>query len=517
VKKYILAFDEGTTSNRAIVVDHEGNIIGESTKEFTQIYPQPGWVEHNGEEIIATQFEVARKAIEKANIKPEEIIALGITNQRETAIVWDRKTGKPIYHAIVWQSRQTAEIIESWGAAGYNDEIRAKTGLVPDAYFSASKVTWILDHVEGAREKAEKGELAFGNIDTWLIWNLTKGKSHVTDYSNASRSMMFNINELKWDEELLRKYRVPKSMLGKVLPSSAEFGVVDKSIFGAEIPILGDLGDQQAGLFGQACFKDGMTKQTYGTAGVFTMNCGNKPLFANGLTTSCAWGLNGDVKYEVEGVSFISGATIQWVRDNLRLIRGAADTEWYGSMAADTGGVYLVPAFVGLCAPFWDMYARGMIMGLTRGTSPNQIIRAAVESMAYQVKDIIDAVLADGRIKIPELRLDGGAVKNNLLCQFQADILGMEVVRPTTPEMTALGAAHMAGLTCGFWKDLDEIASHWKVDKVFKPNMTAKRRKVLYGGWVEAVKLTRGWTTKIDAIQAEADAEEAKPELVGAK
>jgi glycerol kinase len=517
MKKYVMALDEGTTGVRAIIFDQEGKSVGDVAKEFSQIFPHPGWVEHNPEEILEAQIDVARKAIAKAGIAPEQISAIGITNQRETAVVWDKNTGKPIYNAIVWQSRQTADIVEGWKTVGYDKEIREKTGLINDAYFSASKIVWILDHVEGAREKAAKGDLLFSNIDGWLIWNLTGGKSHVTDYSNASRTMLFNIIDLKWDEELCHKMNIPMSVLPKVLPSSGLFGTTAKSIFGAEIPILGDAGDQQAALFGQACFKPGMAKNTFGTAGVFVMNTGEKPLFRDGLTTTIAWGLNGKVDYALEGVIFISGATVQWIRDNMRLIRNAADTEWYGNMVADTGGVYLVPAFVGLCAPYWDMYARGLIVGITRGTTSDHLIRAALEAMAYQTKDIIDAVVADGSIAIPELRVDGGATKNNLLCQFQSDILGIPVVRPKVTEMTALGAAYLAGLACGFWKSTDEIASHWQVDKVFQPNMTAVHRKELYGGWLEALKLSRGWSTKLEECKtkAEESVHSYEPELVG--
>jgi glycerol kinase len=494
---YILALDEGTTGARAIIFDRDGHSVGDVAQEFGQMFPQPGWVEHNPVEILETQLDVARQALAKAHVTAEEIGAIGITNQRETAVVWDKATGRPIYNAIVWQSRQTAEIVESWNRAGYVDEIRQKTGLVNDAYFSASKIVWILDHVEGARERAERGELLFGNIDTWLIWNLTGGESHSTDYSNASRTMVFNIHDLKWDAELCSKLGVPMAMLPKVLPSSASFGVTKKSVFGAEIPILGDAGDQQAALFGQACFKPGMAKNTFGTAGVFVMNTGDHPVFREGLTTTIAWGLGDKVSYALEGVIFISGATIQWVRDNLRLVRNAADTEWYGNMVPDTGGVYLVPAFVGLCAPYWDMYARGLIIGITRGTSGEHLIRAAVEAMAYQTRDITEAVLAGGDIKLPELRVDGGAARNNLLCQFQADMLGVPVIRPTITEMTALGAAYLAGLGSGLWKSTDEIAAHWGVDKVFEPTMSEAERDRLYGGWKEAVQLSRGWAKKI--------------------
>jgi glycerol kinase len=498
MKKYILALDEGTTGVRAILFNKEGQPVGDVAREFTQLFPQPGWIEHNAEEILECQIDVARKAIAKAKISPDEIAAIGITNQRETAVVWDKKTGKPIYNAIVWGSRQTADIVEEWKAAGLDQEIRTKTGLINDAYFSASKIVWILDHVEGARERAERGELLFGNIDTWLIWNLTGRQAHVTDYSNASRTMVFNILNLKWDKALCQKMNVPMTVLPEALPSSGNFGVTDPAIFGAVIPILGDAGDQQAALFGQACFKPGMAKNTFGTAGVFVMNIGAKPYFREGLTTTIAWGLDGKVSYALEGVIFVSGATVQWIRDNMRFVRNSADTEWYGNMVPDTGGVYLVPAFSGLCAPYWDMYARGVIVGITRGTTSDHLIRAALEAMAYQTKDIIDTVVADGTLKIPELRVDGGATKNSLLCQFQSNILGVPVVRPKVTEMTALGAAYLAGLGCGFWKSTDEIAEHWGVDRVFQPAMSEAPRHELYGGWQEAVKLTRGWTTKVE-------------------
>jgi glycerol kinase len=496
-KEYILALDEGTTGARGIVFDKNGKMVGDQAREFTQIFPQSGWVEHNAVEIWETQLDVARQAISKAGVSPEDIRAIGITNQRETAVVWEKSTGKPIYNAICWQSRQSADIVEKWNEMGLVKEIRDKTGLVNDAYFSASKIVWILDQVPGARERAEKGELAFGTIDTWLIWNLTNGKSHTTDYSNASRTMIYNIIDLKWDEELCKKFGIPMSMLPDVLSSDGDFGVAEKSVFGAEIPIRGNAGDQQAALFGQACFKPGMAKNTFGTAGVFVMNTGDKPMFRDGLTTTLAWGIDGKVSYALEGVIFISGATIQWLRDGAKIIYTAADTEWYGWMVPDTGGVYLVPAFVGLCAPYWDMYARGLIVGITRGTSRNHLIRAGLEAMAYQTKDITDTVLKDGSIKIPELRVDGGAVKNNLLCQFQADILGFPVVRPSIIEMTALGAAYLAGLGSGLWKSTDEIAEHWGVEKVFKPEMSEDRRNALYSGWQEAVALTRGWAKKV--------------------
>jgi len=496
-KKYIMALDEGTTGVRTIIFDNKGNIVGEASREFTQIFPTPGWVEHDAMEILDSQIDVARQAINKAKISPEEIRAIGVTNQRETSVIWDKATGKPIYNAICWQSRQTAEVVEKWIADGLTDEIRKKTGLVIDAYFSASKIPWILDTVPGARQRAEKGELLFGTIDTWLIWNLTGGKSHMTDYSNASRTMVYNIMKMDWDEELCRKMNIPMAILPKVIDSNGDFGTTIAPLFGAEISIRGNAGDQQAALFGQACFKPGMAKNTFGTAGVYVMNTGDKPVFKDGLTTTIAWGVDGKVNYALEGVIFISGATIQWLRDELKIIYSAADTEWYGSTVPDTGGVYLVPAFVGLCAPYWDMYARGMIIGITRGTTRNHLIRAGLDALAYQTKDIINAVVQDGTIEVSELRVDGGAVKNSLLCQFQSDILGIPVIRPRITEMTALGAAYLAGLGSGLWESTDEIAEQWAVDQEFKPTMSEEDRNNLYHGWQEAVKLTRGWAKKV--------------------
>jgi len=495
-KKYIMALDEGTTGARTIIFDKSARIIGDASREFTQIFPTPGWVEHDAMEILDAQIEVTRQAISKARISPEEIRAIGVTNQRETSVIWD-KTGKPIYNAICWQSRQTAEIVEKWAAAGLTEEIRAKTGLVIDAYFSASKIAWILDQVPGARERAEKGELLFGTIDTWIIWNLTGDKRHLTDYSNASRTMLYNIMKMDWDEELCRKMDIPMGILPKVIDSNGDYGMTKASLFGAEIPIRGDAGDQQAALFGQACFKPGMAKNTFGTAGVYVMNTGDKPVFKDGLTTTIAWGVNGKINYALEGVIFISGATIQWLRDELKIIYSAADTEWYGSTVPDAGGVYLVPAFVGLCAPYWDMYARGMIIGITRGTNRNHLIRAGLEALAYQTKDIINAVIQDGTIEVSELRVDGGAVKNCLLCQFQSDVLGIPVIRPKITEMTALGAAYLAGLGSGLWRSTDEIAEQWEVDQEYTPKMSAEHREDLYHGWQEAVKLTRGWAKKV--------------------
>ncbi len=496
-KNYVLALDAGTTGVRAIIFNKSGQPVSEAAQEFTQIFPMPGWVEHNAAEILESQIAVARQAIHKAQISPEEIRAIGVTNQRESSVLWDKASGKPIYNAICWQSRQTADIVEKWVAAGLAAEIRQKTGLVIDAYFSASKIPWILDTVPGARERAEAGEILFGTIDTWLIWNLTGGKSHKTDYSNASRTMIYNIMEMKWDEELCRKMEIPMAILPEVTDSNGDFGSTKATLFGSEIPIRGVAGDQQAALFGQACFEPGMAKNTFGTAGVYVMNTGDQPVFKEGLTTTIAWGLDGKISYALEGVIFISGATIQWLRDEAKIIYTAADTEWYGFMVPDTGGVYLVPAFVGLCAPYWDMYARGMIIGITRGTTRNHIIRAGLEALAYQTKDIINAVIRDGSIAVSELRVDGGAVKNSLLCQFQSDILGIPVIRPKITEMTALGAAYLAGLGSGLWQNTAEIAAQWAVDREFQPDMSAQYRDNLYHGWQEAVKLTRGWATKV--------------------
>lgn len=499
-KQYVMALDSGTTGVRTIIWNKNGEMVGDAAQEFTQIYPQPGWVEHNAEEILEAQLATARKAIQNAGITPDDIRAIGITNQRESAVLWDKATGKPLYNSICWQSRQTADIIEGWMTRGLGQEIRDKTGLVIDAYFSASKVPFVLDAVPGSRERAERGEIAFGTIDTWLIWNLTGGKSHLTDYSNASRTMMFNINTLEWDEHLCCEMGIPMAILPKVIDSNGDYGLTDASLFGVEIPIRGVAGDQQAALFGQACFKPGMAKNTFGTAGVYLLNTGDRPVFKDGLTTTIAWGLDGKISYALEGVIFISGATIQWLRDELKIIQTAADTEWYGFMVPDTQGVYLVPAFVGLCAPYWDMYARGLMVGMTRGTNRNHIIRAGLEALAYQTRDIIDAVRADGSIEVSELRVDGGAVANNLLCQFQADILGLPVIRPTVVEMTALGAGYLAGLGSGLWESTDDIAGQWGVDKCFEPTMAATHRDSLYSGWQAAVELSRGWAKKVPAV-----------------
>ena len=492
--RYVMALDQGTTSSRAIIFDENGSIVSVAQKEFTQIYPKPGWVEHDPMEIWGTQIGVAREALEKARIAPDEIAAIGITNQRETTIVWDKNTGKPVYNAIVWQCRRTAPICDDLKAKGLAEVIRSKTGLVVDAYFSGTKIKWILDNVEGVREKAERGEVIFGNVDTWLIWNLTGGKVHVTDYSNASRTMIFNIHTLDWDEDILRELGIPRAMLPEVKPSSFVYGHTDREIFGAEVPIAGDAGDQQAALFGQACYKPGMAKNTYGTGCFMLMNTGEKAVESqSGLLTTIAWGVNGKVEYALEGSIFIAGAVVQWLRDELRIIDNSAQSEEYATKVEDTNGVYLVPAFVGLGAPYWDMYARGVIVGLTRGAKREHIIRAALESIAYQTRDVLEAMQKDSGITLTNLKVDGGAVANNFLMQFQSDILGVPVSRPKVTETTALGAAYLAGLVVGYWKDMDEIAAKWQIDREFKPAMAMEVREKLYAGWKKAVKRALDW------------------------
>jgi len=497
-KKYVLALDQGTTSCRAILFDRESNIVGVAQKEFTQHYPKPGWVEHDPEEIWSTQYGVIAELMARYNVNPEEIAAIGITNQRETTVVWDKATGKPVYNAIVWQCRRTAGICDELKAKGLEEKVRYKTGLVIDAYFSGTKVKWILDNVEGAREKAEKGELLFGTIDTWLVWKLTGGKVHVTDYSNASRTMIYNIRELKWDEELLAELSIPASMLPEVKPSSCVYGETDpNTFFGHTIPISGIAGDQQAALFGQTCFEPGMAKNTYGTGCFMLMNTGDKVYESkNGLLTTIAWGIDGKVEYALEGSIFIAGAVIQWLRDGLKLIESAADSEYFASKVPDTAGVYVVPAFAGLGAPYWDMRARGTIVGLTRGANKNHIVRAALESMAYQTRDVLSAMEADSGIKLQALKVDGGAVANNLLMQFQADILGVPVERPVNIETTAMGAAYLAGLAVGFWADKNELKAKYKVSRRFLPEMAVENREKLYKGWQRAVTRARDWETE---------------------
>jgi glycerol kinase len=492
--KYVLALDQGTTSSRAIVFDHDGNNVAMVNKEFPQIYPKPGWVEHNPMDIWNSQIEVAKAVIEKAGITAADIVAVGITNQRETTIVWDKATGEPVYNAIVWQCRRTAPICDELKAKGWTDKIREKTGLVIDAYFSGTKIKWILDNVPGVRAKAERGELLFGNVDTWLMWKLSGGKVHATDYSNASRTMLFNIHKLDWDDEILAELGIPRAMLPKPLPSSTVYGYTDKAVFGAEVPIAGDAGDQQAALFGQACYKPGMAKNTYGTGCFMLMNTGEKAVPSkSGLLTTIAWGINGRVEYALEGSIFITGAAVQWLRDELRIINNSAESEEYARKVPDTGGVYLVPAFVGLGAPYWDMYARGAIVGITRGTKREHIIRATLESICYQTRDVLEAMTSDSGINLTALKVDGGAVANDFLMQFQADILGVPVHRPKVTETTALGAAYLAGLAVGFWANQDEIAAKWQMDKEFSPSMSPEQRAKLYRGWKRAVERALKW------------------------
>ena len=493
-KSYILSFDQGTTSSRAIIYNFEGQIVKVAQKEFTQIYPKAGWVEHDPMEIWGSQSGVASEILATTGITAEEIAAIGITNQRETTVVWERKTGKPVYNAIVWQCRRTSDICDELKARGLGNYIWENTGLVLDAYFSGTKIKWILDNVEGARQKAQNGKLLFGNIDTWLIWNLTRGKVHVTDYSNASRTMLYNIKDLKWDEKILKVLDIPASILPEVKPSSAVYGNTDARIFGAEIPIAGDAGDQQAALFGQACYMPGMVKNTYGTGCFMLMLTGEKLVHsANGLLTTIAWGVNNKVEYALEGSIFIAGAAIQWLRDNLKVIYDAKDSEYFATKVEDSLGVYVVPAFVGLGAPYWDMYARGAILGLTRGTTRNHIIRATLESIAYQTRDVLELMRNECGIDLCELRVDGGACANNFLMQFQADILGIPVERPEIIETTALGAAYLAGLAVGFWKDQSMVAERRQVNRRFIPSMNEDKRKELYDNWKKAVKRAMHW------------------------
>lgn len=493
-KKYILALDQGTTSSRAIIFDKNASVIGVSQKEFTQIYPKPGYVEHDANEIWNTQLEVARDVINKTKISLDEIDSIGITNQRETTVIWDKKTGEPVYNAIVWQCRRTADICEELIHRGLEEYIKETTGLVVDAYFSATKIKWILDNVEGARKKADNGELLFGTIDTWIVWKLTGGKIHITDYSNASRTMLYNIRELKWDEKILKELCIPSSLLPEVRQSSEVYGSTDENILGKEISIAGIAGDQQAALFGQVCFQEGMVKNTYGTGCFMLMNTGEKPVNSkNGLITTIAWGIDNKVEYALEGSIFMGGAVIQWLRDELKIINEAADSEYFAKKVSDTSGVYLVPAFAGLGAPHWDMYARGTLIGLTRGTNINHIIRAALEAIAYQTKDVINAMISDSEMNLTALKVDGGATANDFLMQFQSDILGVEVDRPETTETTALGAACLAGLATGFWKSKGEIAQKWSLDKKFRPQIAREKRETLYAGWQKAVDRAKNW------------------------
>jgi glycerol kinase len=494
MNQYVMALDQGTTSSRCVLYNKKGEIVSVAQKEFTQIYPKPGWVEHNAMEIWSTQVGVAQEAMYKINAGCQNIAAIGITNQRETTVIWDRQTGVPVCNAIVWQCRRTAEYCDSLKAKGLSEKFRQKTGLPIDAYFSATKIRWILENVEGAREHAEAGELLFGTIDTWLIWKLTMGKVHVTDYSNASRTMLFNINTLEWDQEILDELGIPRCMLPEPKSSSQLYGMTDCTIFGGEIPISGAAGDQQAALFGQTCFTEGEAKNTYGTGCFLLMNTGTKPVFShNGLITTIAWGMNGAINYALEGSVFVAGAVIQWLRDELKLIDTAADSEWMAEKVEDTNGVYLVPAFVGLGAPYWDPYARGTIVGLTRGANRYHIIRAALESLAYQSNDVLKAMEEDSRIRLTSLKVDGGACANNFLMQFQADIINVPVKRPVSIETTALGAAYLAGLAVGYWNNKEDVLENWQISRVFKPEMESSVRTERLEGWEKAVKTSFGW------------------------
>ena len=490
MEKYILALDQGTTSSRAMIFNKKGDIVHVAQREFTQIFPQPGWVEHDANEIWGSILAVIATVLTESGIQPQQIAGIGITNQRETTVVWDKETGNPVYNAIVWQSRQTQDICEELKEKGYDNLVRDKTGLLIDAYFSGTKVKWILDHVDGARERAEKGELLFGTIDTWLIWKLSGGAAHVTDYSNASRTLMYNIYELKWDEELLKILSVPKSMLPEVRSSSEIYAHTDSfSFFGQHVPIAGAAGDQQAALFGQACFESGMAKNTYGTGCFMLMNTGEKAVKSNhGLLTTIAWGLDGKVEYALEGSIFVAGSAIQWLRDGLRMIKSAKDSAEYASRVTSSEGVYVVPAFVGLGTPYWDSEVRGAVFGLTRGTKKEHFIRATLESLAYQTKDVLSAMEADSGISLKKLRVDGGVVKNDFLMQFQSDMLGVPVERPVINETTVLGAAYLAGIAVGFWEGQENITKKWQVDREFVPQMMEEEQKTLYGGWKKAVQ-----------------------------
>ena len=490
MEQYILSLDQGTTSSRAILFNKEGKVEHVSQREFKQYFPQAGWVEHNANEIWSSILSVIATVLTEKNIRPEQIAGIGITNQRETTVVWDKTTGKPIYNAIVWQSRQTADICNNLNDAGLGDLFHEKTGLLIDAYFSGTKVKWILENVEGAKEKSEKGELLFGTIDTWIIWKLTEGKVHVTDYSNASRTLMYNIHDLTWDEELLNILGIPASMLPEVRPSSEIYGQVSKKhFFGVEVPIAGIAGDQQAALFGQACFESGMVKNTYGTGCFMLMNTGEKAVRSNnGLLTTIAWGIDGKVQYALEGSIFVAGSAIQWLRDGLRMLRDSAESERYAEKVISTEGVYVVPAFVGLGTPYWDSEVRGAVFGLTRGTTKEHFIRATLESLAYQTKDVLSAMEADSDISLKSLRVDGGVVKNNFLMQFQSDILNVPVERPAINETTALGAAYLAGIAVGFWESKEEIAKHWNLETKFEPQMETSAQASLYEGWKKAVQ-----------------------------
>lgn len=492
--RYVMALDAGTTSNRCILFNEKGEMCSVAQKEFTQYFPKPGWVEHDANEIWSTQLGVAVEAMQKIGAAAEDIAAIGITNQRETTIVWDKETGEPVYHAIVWQCRRTSEYCDSLKEKGLQNTFREKTGLIIDAYFSGTKLKWILDNVAGARERAERGELLFGTVETWLIWKMTKGQVHVTDYTNAARTMLFNITELKWDEEILAELNIPACMLPEPKPSSCVYGMTDPAFFGGAIPIAGAAGDQQAALFGQTCFTAGEAKNTYGTGAFLLMNTGETPVFSkNGLVTTIAWGLDGKVNYALEGSIFVAGAAIQWLRDELRIIDTSPDSEYMASKVKDTNGCYVVPAFTGLGAPHWDQYARGTIVGITRGVNKYHIIRATLEALAYQTYDVLKAMEEDSGIKLSALKVDGGASANNFLMQFQADILGTPVNRPVCAETTAMGAAYLAGLAVGYWAGKEEVIKNWKISRVFEPMMEETDRTERIAGWEKAVKYSFGW------------------------
>lgn len=499
MSKYIMALDAGTTSNRCILFDEKGEICSIAQKEFTQYFPKPGWVEHDANEIWSSQLGVAVEAMAKLGIGADDIAAIGITNQRETTIVWDKNTGEPVYNAIVWQCRRTSEYCDTLKDKGLTDKFREKTGLIIDAYFSGTKLKWILDNVDGVRERAEKGELLFGTVETWLIWKLTKGKAHVTDYSNASRTLLFNIKDLTWDKEILEELNIPESMLPEPKPSSYVYGYSDASFFGKEIPISGAAGDQQAALFGQTCFNPGEAKNTYGTGCFMLMNTGETPVYSNnGLVTTIAWGLDGKVNYALEGSIFVAGASIQWLRDELRIIESAADSEYMAKKVKDTNGCYVVPAFTGLGAPYWDQYARGTIVGLSRGVNKYHIIRATLESIGYQVNDVLHAMKADSGIDLAALKVDGGASANDFLMQFQSDIINAPVKRPSCVETTAMGAAYLAGLAVGYWNSKEDVIKNWAVNKIFSPIMGEDERERKIKGWNKAVKYSFGWAKEED-------------------
>ena len=496
--KYVMALDAGTTSNRCILFNEKGEMCSVAQREFTQYFPKPGWVEHDADEIWASMLGVAVEAMTKIGADASKIAAIGITNQRETAIVWDKNTGVPVYHAIVWQCRRTSEYCDSLMERGLVDRFREKTGLVIDAYFSATKLKWILDEVPGVRERAERGDLYFGTVETWLIWKMTKGKVHVTDYTNASRTMLFNIHTLKWDEDILKELNIPLCMLPEVRPSSCVYGETASTYFGGPIPIAGAAGDQQAALFGQACFKKGETKNTYGTGGFLLMNAGDKPVFSNnGLVTTIGWGLNGEITYVLEGSVFVAGAAIQWLRDELHLVDSASDTEYFAGKVPDANGCYVVPAFTGLGAPYWDQYARGTIVGLTRGVNKYHIVRATLESLAYQVNDVLEVMKEDAGSDLAVLRVDGGASANNLLLQIQANISNVAVERPECIETTALGAAYLAGLAVGFWESKEAVLESRDVERIFRTEIDDEKRNAMVKGWRAAVGCSRDWIKKI--------------------